>query len=129
MDKINLTPVGVVHNSVEDKLDLDWGAVRSKIVLEAEYRGGLMGLEAFSHVIIVTYLNKAHYDAHEQLQRRPRGLAELPLVGIFAQRSKDRPNTIGLTAVKLLGVGEDWLEVEGLEGAVTLKIGEEKFVP
>jgi tRNA (adenine37-N6)-methyltransferase len=115
MDMIIMTPVGVVHNGVQDKVDENWGSIRSKIMLEPGYRGGLQGLQEFSHVIILTYLNEAHYEPERHLQRHPRGLTELPLVGIFAQRAKDRPNRIGVTAVSLLAVGEDWLEVEGLD--------------
>ena len=39
----------------------------------------------------------------------------MPLTGIFAQRVKDRPNPIGLTTVKLLAVGKNWLDVNGLD--------------
>ena len=39
----------------------------------------------------------------------------MPLVGIFSQRAKDRPNSIGITAVKIIRVGTDYLEVQGLD--------------
>ena len=39
----------------------------------------------------------------------------MPLVGIFAQRAKDRPNPIGITAVPLLEVVEDSILVRGLD--------------
>ena len=39
----------------------------------------------------------------------------MPKIGIFSQRAKDRPNPIGVTAVKIVSVGDDYLEVQGLD--------------
>jgi tRNA (Thr-GGU) A37 N-methylase len=36
-------------------------------------------------------------------------------VGIFSQRAKDRPNPIGITAVEIISVGDDYLEIKGLD--------------
>ncbi len=115
MDNFTLEAVGIVNNNVTEKVDQGWGEVRSRIVLKPEYAGGLKGLEGFSHVIIVCRLHEAAYDARNHLQRHPQGRSDMPLVGIFAQRVKDRPNPIGLTTVKLLAVGGDWLDVSGLD--------------
>lgn len=47
--------------------------------------------------------------------RRPRGRADWPLVGIFAQRAKDRPNRIGSTVCNLKRVDGTVIEVAGLD--------------
>jgi tRNA-Thr(GGU) m(6)t(6)A37 methyltransferase TsaA len=112
---IALTVIGRVESSVEDTVDENWGSVVARINLLPEYTGGLDGLNRFSHAIIVTYLHKAKYDRSKHLKRRPRGLESMPLIGIFAQRAKDRPNPIGITAVKLVSVGNDYIEVQGLD--------------
>ena len=39
----------------------------------------------------------------------------MPLVGIFSQRGKDRPNTIGATAVEIISVEEQFITVRGLD--------------
>ena len=49
------------------------------------------------------------------MQRRPQNRDDMPLVGIFSQRGKDRPNTIGMTSVKLVSVGQNTLTVKGLD--------------
>jgi tRNA (adenine37-N6)-methyltransferase len=49
------------------------------------------------------------------LARRPRGRADWPEVGIFAQRGKNRPNRIGVTVCRLLSVRDLTIEVEGLD--------------
>ena len=77
--------------------------------------GDFLGLQNFSHAIIVTYLHQANYERGKHLQRRPRGQEDMPKVGIFSQRAKDRPNPIGITAVKIQNVNENYLEVQGLD--------------
>jgi tRNA-Thr(GGU) m(6)t(6)A37 methyltransferase TsaA len=110
-----LKPIGVVESPVKEPVDENWGTVTSRINLKPEYRPGLLGLGDFSHVIVVTYLHKASFDPARHLQRRPRGLEQMPRVGIFSQRAKDRPNPLGVTAVKLLAVGENHITVQGLD--------------
>jgi tRNA (adenine37-N6)-methyltransferase len=110
-----LKPIGVVQSPVKEPVDENWGAVTSRILLEPEYGPGLFGLGDFSHVTVVTYLHKASFDPARHLQRRPRGLEHMPKVGIFSQRAKDRPNPLGVTAVKLLAVGENQITVQGLD--------------
>lgn len=114
-ESLSVTPIGRVLSSVKDPVDEHWGAVVSRIVLLPEYGGGLDGLEAFSHAVIVTYLHQARYESARHLKRRPRGLDSMPLVGIFSQRAKDRPNSIGITAVRIVRVGPDSLDVRGLD--------------
>jgi tRNA-Thr(GGU) m(6)t(6)A37 methyltransferase TsaA len=96
-------------------MDENWGEIKSKIILNPEYTGTLLGLDNFSHAIIVTYLHQAKYEKEKHLQRRPRNLETMPKVGIFSQRAKDRPNPIGITAVEIITVGDDYLEIKGLD--------------
>lgn len=107
--------VGTVHNAVEAKKDAAWGEDVSEIVLEEEYCGGLSGLQDFSHAIIVYYLDKAAYNPERHLKRRPQNREDMPLVGIFSQRAKDRPNGIGITAVQIVSVDECSLTIKGLD--------------
>ena len=115
MENIILNPIGYVKNSVEAKKDTSWGEDLSTIMLDESYSGGLKGLEDFSHVIILYYLDKASFDKEKHLQRHPQNRDDMPLVGIFSQRGKDRPNTIGMTSVKIVSVDEDTLTVKGLD--------------
>jgi tRNA (adenine37-N6)-methyltransferase len=112
---ITFKPIGVVSSPLMEQTDENWGKIVSRILLKPEYAGGLSGLEEFSHAVIVTYLHQARYDREKHLQRRPMGLEDMPHVGIFSQRAKDRPNPIGVTTVRIIAVGEDFLEVQGLD--------------
>ncbi|MBN1903583.1 MAG: SAM-dependent methyltransferase [Deltaproteobacteria bacterium] len=115
MDKIILEPVGFVSSPVSERMDENWGEVKSKILLRPEFAGALLGLEDFSHALIVSYLHEANNDKEKHLQRRPRNLKTMPMLGIFSQRAKNRPNPIGITAVQILKVGEDYIEIKGLD--------------
>jgi tRNA-Thr(GGU) m(6)t(6)A37 methyltransferase TsaA len=115
MIEVQLKPVGFVSSPVTEQTDENWGGVISRILLHPEYIGALSGLEDFSHAMIITYLHQAKYEKERHLQRRPQGLEDMPKVGIFAQRAKDRPNPIGVTTVRILTVGSDSMEVQGLD--------------
>ena len=110
-----MKPIGYVHNNVENKKDVAWGQDVSTIHMEEEYYSGLEGLSDFSHAIIIYHLDKAVYDKEKHLQRRPQNRDDMPLVGIFSQRGKDRPNRIGMTSVQIVNVEDTQLTVKGLD--------------
>lgn len=122
MDRIEMKPIGFVKCEVKNKKDESWGQNVSSIMLNEEYFGGLKGLEDFSHAIILYYLDQAKFEKEKHLQRRPQNCADMPLVGIFSQRAKDRPNQIGMTSVKIESVMENCLIVQGLDAIDGTKI-------
>jgi tRNA-Thr(GGU) m(6)t(6)A37 methyltransferase TsaA len=115
MAEVSVRVIGRVASPVVAQTDEAWGSVEARVVLEPELAGGLRGLEQFSHVIVVTLLHEARFEASRHLVRRPRGLASMPEVGIFAQRAKDRPSPIGITAVALVRVEPGAVVVRGLD--------------
>ena len=115
MNDIVMWPIGIVNNNVNNKKDVSWGEDISTISLYEEYYGGLKGLDDFSHVTVIYYLDKAEYCKDKHLQRRPQNREDMPLVGIFSQRGKDRPNTIGMTSVEIVNVTDDSITVKGLD--------------
>ncbi len=108
-------PIGYVRNQVQEKKDISWGEELSVIDLKEEYMDGLAGLEDFSHAVILYHLDQAEYRKERHLQRKPQNREDMPLKGIFAQRAKDRPNAIGMTAVEIVAVGKGMLTVKGLD--------------
>lgn len=116
MKNITVTPVAHVVNNVNSPVDSGWGSVESRLVLESEWRGALDGLDQFSHVVVLTYLHQIPSgDRAVPAQRRPRGRADMPLLGVFSQRARVRPNPIGVTACRIVKVGPDELVVRGLD--------------
>ena len=115
MTDIVMQPIGYVKNEVTQRKDTSWGEDTSTVVLNDEFKTGLTGLEDFTHAIIIFHLDKAKYEKEKHLQRRPQNRDDMPLVGIFSQRGKDRPNRMGMTAVEIVSVEEDTLVVKGLD--------------
>ena len=115
MHDVAFTPIGTIISPVTAKADHNWGEVISEIVINEDLADGLRGLEDFSHVIVVYHLNEAKFIPEKHIVRRPQGREDMPKVGIFAQRVKDRPNPIGITAVKLLSVDKNIVRVQGLD--------------
>ena len=112
---MNIEPIGIVKNSVKEAIDENWGAVVSEIELREEFAPGLKGLDTFSHVIVVFLMHEAEFRLGDHLVRRPRDQADLPLIGIFAQRARHRPNPIGITTVALKRLEGRSLFVSGLD--------------
>ena len=79
--------------------------LRSTIVFEPEYRNSdaLRGLEGFSHLWVIWQFSEAVRSGWSPTVRPPR-LGGNTRMGVFATRSPFRPNNLGLSCVKLLGV-------------------------
>ena len=113
---ITCTPIGVVKCPVTEMSQGNWAQVESEIRLDPQYAPGLQGLDGFSHVVVVFYLDRATgFDPAKQLLRRPRGMENMHEVGVFAQRTKYRPNPIGVASVELLAVRDNVVVVRGLD--------------
>ncbi len=75
------------------------------IILDESLLEGLVGIEGFSHIIVIYWLHQN--DTPEKrmtLQVHPRKDATIPLTGVFATRSPLRPNPLGVATCKLLFV-------------------------
>lgn len=113
---ITFTPIGVVHNDVNKMSTGNWADAESWIELDPELAPGLQGLADFSHVVVVFHLDRIPpFDKAKQLLRQPRGMEHLAPVGVFAQRTKFRPNPIGVTPARLVSIKGNVLTVAGLD--------------
>jgi tRNA-Thr(GGU) m(6)t(6)A37 methyltransferase TsaA len=122
-NNITLRPVGVVRtHATDDEVREKAEELDASVEIFPEFKEALNGLEGFSHIFILSYLNKLRPDQIGPLKVRPRRLLkagfkfeELPLVGVFAIDSPTRPNPIGLSLVKLLRIEGTSLFVRGLD--------------
>jgi tRNA-Thr(GGU) m(6)t(6)A37 methyltransferase TsaA len=114
---VKVTPIGHVVSERTEPLDDGWEAVTARIELDPERFGpdALAGLEDFSHVEIVFLFDRVPEARIETGARHPRGNTDWPRVGIFAQRGKNRPNRIGVTVCRCLGVSGTTLHLSGLD--------------
>lgn len=112
-----LTPIGHVHGGRAEAIDDNWGASRAAIELDGARFApdALAGLADFSHAEVIFLFDKVVDEKIETGARHPRNRADWPLVGIFAQRGKNRPNRLGLTTCRIVAVDGLTVEVEGLD--------------
>lgn len=113
---MQVEPIGHVVGGRRETQDDRWGVETCVIQLVAAFGPeALAGLGDFSHVEVVYCFHLVPADEIETGARHPRGRADWPLVGIFAQRGKGRPNRIGVSRCRLTGVEGTRLSVEGLD--------------
>jgi len=111
-----LQTIGRVESTLTDLAEAprqpDEGAPEAWIVLDDRYAAALDGLSPGSDVVLLTWLDHADRDV---LAVHPRGDTDRPLAGVFATRSPDRPNPIGLHDVQVVDVDGNRLHVRNLE--------------
>ena len=109
--------IGFVRGGRSEPTDDDWGQSHSFIELDPVRFGAdaFAGLNAFSHVEVIFLFDRVLPEAVEVGARHPRGRADWPLTGIFAQRGRNRPNRLGVTVCRILSVEGTQLSVEGLD--------------
>jgi tRNA-Thr(GGU) m(6)t(6)A37 methyltransferase TsaA len=88
------------------------GAPDATVEVLADFVRGLDGIRPGQEVWILTWLHESQRDV---LEVHPRDDRRNPLTGVFATRSPDRPNPVGLHRVRVLGIKDGSLHVQGLE--------------
>lgn len=112
----HLTPIGVVRSLLKRREDAPRqardGAPDAWIDLDPEVADGLRGIAVGDDIYVITWLHQA---ARDTLQVHPRGDTSAPLSGVFATRSPDRPNPLGLHRVTVRAIDGARLLVGPLE--------------
>lgn len=118
-----LTPIGIVRTGYADSdVSESFDGVPGRIEIFEEYSEGLEGIDGFSHIIVIAFLDRVKADERKVLKVKPKWLAKhaddpknIPEVGVFNTRSPHRPNPIALSVVRLVRRDRNVLEVEGLD--------------
>ena len=88
------------------------GAPDAWLEVHASVAEGLEGIEVGDEIIVITWLHKAQRDI---LKVHPRGDETVPLAGVFATRSPDRPNPLGLHRVTVREIAGERVKVGPIE--------------
>lgn len=115
MHEINYKPIGIIRSPFRDTKGMPiqpTGAsdIRGSVEVFPEFAQGLKDLEDFSHVILLYHFHKARASklvVTPFMDSRPRGL--------FSTRAPTRPNPIGFSVVKLLGIERNILHIENID--------------
>lgn len=115
-ERIELEPIGWVESPLADPATApkqgDEGAPDAWLVLGANAIEGLEGIEPGDEIVVLAWLDRARRDV---LKVHPRGDPSRPAQGVFATRSPDRPNPIGLHRVEVAEIDGNRLRVRRLE--------------
>lgn len=111
-----LRPVGMIRSVLKTRGEApkqgSEGAPDAWLEVEAWAKEALQGLAAGDELIVITWFHQAHRDV---LQVHPRSEARHPLTGVFATRSPDRPNPLGLHTVTVRAVEGSRLRIGPIE--------------
>ena len=114
LPSVTLKPIGTVRSEIKQPARRDYEEVIADIVINDDLAEALDGLEGFSHLVVLYWIHRAA-SGEIPLKVHPRGRLELPLLGLFATRTPNRPNRIGISTVRLLGRRGNILRVKGLD--------------
>jgi len=112
----SLHPIGRIRSTLraleEAPRQGSEGAPDAWLEVHPTFARGLLGIAAGDEVIVVTWLHRADRDV---LEVHPRGDPENPLAGVFATRSPDRPNPLGLHRVTVREISGTRLRIGPIE--------------
>jgi tRNA-Thr(GGU) m(6)t(6)A37 methyltransferase TsaA len=121
-----LTPIGVIHSDLTNRAAAPRqgyeGAPDAWVEVFSAVADGLLGVRAGDEIIVITWLDRARRDT---LQVYPGQRPDAPLTGVFATRSPDRPNPVGLHLVTVLEIAGLRLKVgpiEAIDGTPVIDI-------
>lgn len=111
-----IEPIGSVRSELTDLAEAPMQGIGSGyeawLELSSRVAQGLAGIRVGDTLFVLTWLHLAQRDV---LQVHPRGRQEAPLKGVFATRSQNRPNPIGLHQVRVLEVAAQRIKVAPME--------------
>ena len=105
-----LEPIGYVRNDIERSTD--FSDVVSEIFMQEDLVEGLYRIEESKEIEMVFWFDRS---LPARMKLHPKGNPNAPLVGVFASRSPNRPNPIGVTRVQLIAIMGNILTVKGLD--------------
>lgn len=113
--KIEYRPIGIIRSPHETTTGTPIQPSRARgiegtIEIAAEYVEALTDLDGFSHIILICHLHRA-----SEFKLKVVPYLDTELRGLFATRAPSRPNPIGLSIVRLLGIDGRVLRIEGVD--------------
>jgi tRNA-Thr(GGU) m(6)t(6)A37 methyltransferase TsaA len=115
-EEYSLRPIGHIRSTLralgEAPRQGSEGAPDAWLEVDPTFARGLSGVAAGDEVIVVTWFHRADRDV---LETHPRNDPEIPLAGVFATRSPDRPNPLGLHRVTVREISGTRLRIGPIE--------------
>jgi tRNA (Thr-GGU) A37 N-methylase len=113
-NQCSLEFIGSVSNKINLEEAMPVMGVKSKIIIKKEYTTGLLGLDGYSHIIVIGLLHQFYGSRQEELLMRSKNKDMFPDQGIFALRGR-RINPISFNACKLIDISDGIVTVDNLD--------------
>jgi len=115
MEKITYEPIGVIRSPFKNIKGVPIQSIGAKgiagtVEIEPKYVEGLKDLESFSHIILIY-----HFHLSKGYSLRVKPFMDDTLRGVFATRAPRRPNPIGISIVRLVGIEGCTLHIEDVD--------------
>jgi tRNA-Thr(GGU) m(6)t(6)A37 methyltransferase TsaA len=115
ISEIKYRPIGVVHSPFKEPKGTpiqpaSAKGARGSIEIFPQYAEGLKDLEGFSHIILIVHF---HLAKEASLMQKP--YMDTQAHGVFAIRSPSRPNPIGVSVVRLIGIEGNTLHIQDVD--------------
>jgi tRNA-Thr(GGU) m(6)t(6)A37 methyltransferase TsaA len=115
MKEIKFKPIGIIHSPFKEPKGTpiqpaSAKGIKGTIEIFPEYAEGLKDIEGFSHIILIYHF---HLSKPSSLIARP--FMDNKPHGIFAIRGPSRPNSIGVSVVRLIKIKENFLYIQDLD--------------
>ena len=115
MSAIVYLPIGYIYTPFEETSGMpiqpaSARGIKGKIELVPEFINGIQDLDGFSHLILLY-----HFHLSENFELLVTPFLDTQVHGVFATRAPKRPNSIGLSVVKLTKIEENILFIEDID--------------
>jgi len=115
MDNIKYRPIGIIHSVFKEPKGTPIqpaGAkgIKGTVEIFPKYAEGLEDIEGFSHIILIYHF---HLSKGYALKVNPYMDSETH--GVFAMRGPSRPNSIGISVVRLIGIERNILHIQDID--------------
>jgi len=115
MNEIKYKPIGVIHSPFKEAKGTPIQSAGAKgidgtVEVFPEYTKGLKDVDGFSHLILIYHF---HLSQESSLEAKP--YMDNETRGIFAMRSPNRPNPIGISVVRLVKVEDNVLHIQDID--------------
>ena len=116
MDNYHIRPIGRVSSPLKELHETPHqgrlAGVEAELIIDEELADGLDGISPGDKLIVLCWYHMADRNT---LKVHPRGDRSVPERGVFASRSPDRPNPVGMCLVDVLAIEGPVLKVRGLD--------------
>ena len=111
-----LKPIGVIRSGLKTRASApkqgSEGAPDAWLEIRGSVADGLDGIAVGDEILVITWLHRARRDV---LKVHPRSDPRRPLTGVFATRSPDRPNPLGIHRVTVRRIARNRLRIGAIE--------------